>query len=543
MIRRLLSAALLTITFAAAAAAAQEPVVTAPAGTVRGTTDGEIRVFKGMPYAAPPLGDLRWKPPQPLARWSGEMPARKFGHACVQPQPQAVSIYADQAMPMSEDCLTLNVWTPKNAKDAPVFVWIHGGSLLAGSSREAIYDGRRLAERGIIVVSINYRLGALGWLAHPELSAETSERVSGNYGLLDQIAALGWVRDNIRSFGGDPRNVTIAGESAGALSTLLLMSSPRAKGLFHRAIAQSAYMISMPALTTSVHGAPAAEAAGAAVATALGAPDIASLRKLDAQDLTNRASRTGFFSFGVVDGAVLPRQMVEAFDQGKQAGVPVLAGFNEGEIRSLRMLAPKPPETSQAYTAAIRDRYGDLADEFLRLYPASNYRDGILAAPRDALYGWTAERLVRSQTSAGLPSFLYFFDHGYPAADANGLHAFHAAELPYVFGTMDRTPPKWPKIPDTPAERALSDAMLDYWASFTRSGTPTTSSGPAWPAYGTDRHYLYIGERAEARQDLMPGMFALNETVVCRRRAAGGIAWNWNTGLASPKLPPASADC
>ena len=218
MIRLLALFAFLLTCAAQAEVTAREPVIRAPAGTARGMAEGDIRVFRGIPYAAPPLGDLRWKAPQPLPRWSGELPAKTFGHACVQPQPSPASIYADEPMPMSEDCLTLNVWTPADTRNAPVFVWIHGGSLLAGSSREAIYDGRRLAERGIVVVSINYRLGVLGWLAHPELSAESPEGVSGNYGLLDQIAALEWVRDNIRAFGGDPGNVTIAGESAGALS-------------------------------------------------------------------------------------------------------------------------------------------------------------------------------------------------------------------------------------------------------------------------------------------------------------------------------------
>lgn len=523
--------------------AVDEPVVKSPAGVARGTLESGIRVFRGLPYAAPPIGERRWRAPEPLPAWTGELPARQFGHACVQPTPQYPSIYAGETFPTSEDCLTLNIWSPRDARRAPVFVWIHGGSLLAGSSREALYDGRRLAERGVVVVSINYRLGALGWLAHPLLSAEAPRGVSGNYGLLDQIAALKWVRANIGAFGGDPGQVTIAGESAGGLSTLLLMSAPEAKGLFHRAIAQSAYMISLPELKEPVHGMPAAEASGTAVAAALQATDLSAMRALDAQAVTNGAVKAGFFTMAAVDGATLPRQMVDAFDQGGAAVVPVLAGFNQGEIRSMRRLAAPPPETAEAYEAQVRERYGDLADAFLALYPTREYRESMLATTRDALYGWTSERLVRSQTRAGQPSYLYLFDHGYPAADEADLHAFHAAELPYMFGNLERTPPNWPKIPATAGERALADSLVDYWAAFASGRQPTSAGGPAWPAYGDEGRYLLIGERVEARQGLMPGMFALNEAVMCRRRAAGGIGWNWNVGLAAPKLPPPTPGC
>ncbi|RZM33924.1 MAG: carboxylesterase family protein, partial [Sphingomonas sp.] len=224
------------------------PVVDAPAGRVSGTAAGDVRVFKSIPYAAAPIGKLRWRAPVALPRWSGERAAIDFGPACVQPQGGSTTIYSGPPMPVSEDCLSLNVWTPANAKNAPVMVWIHGGALVSGSSREPTYDGRKFAERGVIVVSINYRLGVLGWLAHPWLSRESAQHVSGNYGLLDQIAALKWVRDNIGAFGGNARNVTIAGESAGGLSTLYLMTSPAAHGLFARVIAESSYMISMPEL-------------------------------------------------------------------------------------------------------------------------------------------------------------------------------------------------------------------------------------------------------------------------------------------------------
>ncbi len=529
---------------AAGPALANGPLVDAPAGPVRGADDHGISVFKGIPYAQAPVGDLRWKPPVAVPKWNGERPATDFGPACVQPQGGPPNVYsAADKMPVSEDCLSLNVWQPTGARKAPVLVWIHGGALVGGSSREPMYDGRQLADRGVVVVSINYRLGVLGWLAHPALSAETTEGISGNYGLLDQIAALRWVKANIAAFGGDPGNVTVAGESAGGLSVMYLMASPAARGLFNRAIAQSAYMISTPELSKGAFGAPAAEAVGQFVAKSLDVPDIASLRAVDAQELTDRAAKLGFAPFGTVDGALLPRQLVDTFERGEQARVPLLAGFNQGEIRSLMALAPKPPGNADEYEAQIRERYGDLADEFLRLYPASDFRESIIAASRDALYGWTAERLVRNQTAIGQPSFLYLFDHGYPAMDEAGLHAFHASELPYVFGTPARTTPRWPRVPDTARERALSDAMIDYWTTFARSGAPVARKSPAWPAYGEAGHFMWFADEPVARSGLMPGMFALNEEVMCRRRATGTVGWNWNVGLAAPPLPAKVESC
>ena len=524
-------------------AADRAPVVDAPAGRVSGTAAGDVRVFRGIPYAAAPIGKLRWRPPVALPRWSGERAATDFGPACVQPQGGTTTIYSGPPMPISEDCLSLNVWTPANAKNAPVMVWIHGGALVSGSSREPTYDGRKFAERGVIIVSINYRLGVLGWLAHPWLSRESAKNVSGNYGLLDQIAALKWVRDNIGAFGGNARNVTVAGESAGGLSTLYLMTSPAAHGLFAKAIAESSYMISMPELRKSAFGAPSGEGGGEMLTTALKTPDLDSLRAMDPQTLTVTAAKLGFAPFGVVDGGVLPQQMVDAFDQGKHAAVPVLAGFNQGEIRSLRMLAPKTPENAETYERTIRERYGDQADAFLRLYPATDYAESILATSRDALYGWTAERLVRKQAARGLPAYLYLFDHGYPAADQAGLHAFHASELPYVFGNFNGTPPRWPKVPEAASERALSDAMVDYWASFVRDGKPVAHNAAPWPRYDARRQYIRFAAAPEVQADLMPGMFTLNESVMCRRRAAGNVGWNWNVGLAAPKLPPAAPGC
>lgn len=519
-----------------------EPIVRAAAGPVQGVREGELSVFKGIPYAQAPVGSNRWRPPVPVAPWSDVRGTTDFGPACVQPTPRTQTVYSQNIGATSEDCLSLNVWSPNTSGRAPVMVWIHGGALVSGSSKEPLYDGTAWAEKGVVVVSINYRLGVLGYLAHPGLSAESPTHASGNYGVMDQIAALQWVQRNIASFGGDPDNVTVAGESAGGLSILYLLTAPAARGLFDKAIAQSAYMISMPVLDEAAQGAPSAESGGVAVATALQAPDVAALRALDAQTLTDGAALARFAPRGVIDGVVMTDQMLDVFARGEQAPVPVLAGFNSGEIRSLRALAPAVPASAADYERTIRERYGDLADAFLGLYPATAMEDSILRATGEAFYGWTAERLVRAQAAVGQPSFLYMFDHGYPTADAAGLHAFHAAELPYLFGTMERTPPNWPAIPNSPAETRISDAMIDYWTSFARTGRPQSDHGPAWPAFpATGGSTLVFRDAPELDRALNPGAFALHDAAVCRKRAAGDLGWYWNVGLNSPVLPTSAA--
>ena len=517
--------------------ARDSPLVHAPAGVVRGQAQGDLNIFRGLPYAAPPSGSLRWRPPVAAPIWRGVRDATRFGPACYQPQPRASSIYADPPANMSEDCLSLNIWTSAHARNAPVMVWIHGGSLTGGAGSETLYDGSAMAKSGLVVVTINYRLGVLGYLAHPGLSAESPDGVSGNYGLLDQIEALRWVQRNISVFGGNPRNVTIAGESAGALSVMYLMASPAARGLFHKAILQSAYMISTPELRDRRFGEEPAEAIGVRLAAKLGVDGVAGLRAMAPATITERAPLAGYFPFGTIDGHVLPRQLVDVFDRGEQARVPVLVGFNSGEIRSLRFLAPTPPANAAAYVDAIRERYGSLADQFLRLYPSSDLAGSILAEPRDALYGWTAERIATKQAAIGVPSFLYFFDHGYPAADAKGLHAFHGSELPYIFGTADRTPPAWPALPVTPQDERFAEAMTGYWAAFVRTGSPAAAGQPPWQPFADGKAYMDFSQVPRPGSYLLPGMYELHEEVVCRRRARGDTAWNWNVGILSPPLP------
>lgn len=478
-----------------------------------------------------------------MPRWAGVRRATDFGKACMQPVSKVVSMYSADAIPMSEDCLTLNVWAPANAKNAPVFFYIHGGNLVGGSSGYPIFAGAKLAKRGVVVVTINYRLGVFGYLAHPGLSAESPLGISGNYGLLDQIQALKWVKRNIASFGGDPKNVTIAGQSAGALSVMFLMASPASRGLFAKAIAESPYMFSAPELKQAKYGAPSSEQFGLNLTTALHVPDIAALRAMDAQKLLDGAVAAGYPTVGTIDGHILPRQLVDTFERGEQAPVPLLAGLTSGEVRSLPIILPPPVTSATDYEAIIRDRYQDVADDFLRRYPSSNLRESTLATVRDAVFGWSSEKLVRQQTALGQPAFLYYWDHGYPAADAAGLRASHSAEIPYAFGALDHLPRYWPKMPDTAQEWALSDAVIDYWTSFARSGRPEAANAPAWPAYGSTAAYLEFQDVPKASTHLLPGMYELFDGVFCRRRASGEQPWNWNEGSAALKLPPKTAVC
>ncbi|MGH6963442.1 MAG: carboxylesterase/lipase family protein, partial [Phenylobacterium sp.] len=385
-------ALLLAAIAAFGAAAAPAPTVRIEQGALRGVAAADgVEAFKGIPYARPPIGPERWRPPAPAGGWSGVREAAQFGPACVQPMLPAGSIYADPPPKMSEDCLSLNVWRPMAARKAPVMVWIHGGSQTFGYAGSPLYDGSALAARGVVVVTVNYRLGVLGYLALPELTAESPHGASGNYGLLDQMEALRWVRRNIAAFGGDPTNVTVFGESAGAMSVVQMLASPLARGLFQKAIAESGGMPTLPELKTAAHGLPSAEGMGLAVAAAVKVDSLAALRAMDAEALTNAAYAAHYQVWSTVDGWVLKRQTVDTFDRGEQARVPTIAGFNGDEIRAL-FKVPTPPD-AKTYEAAIRERYGDLADAFLRLYPAADLESSTQNAMRDGTFGWGMERL------------------------------------------------------------------------------------------------------------------------------------------------------
>jgi para-nitrobenzyl esterase len=525
---------LLLAAIGARAQAAERPVVTVAQGRLAGTLEGPVRLFRGIPYALPPLGTRRWRPPAAPASWRGTRDATAFGPSCVQPPVPRDSVYYDPPGAMSEDCLSLNVWAPAGAARAPVIVWIHGGSLRIGGSAEPLFDGANFARRGIVFVSINYRLGVLGWLAHPGLSAESPRHASGNYGLLDQIQALRWVRANIAAFGGDTANVTIMGESAGALSVTYLLVSPLARGLFAKAIVQSTNLRAMPELRRAAYGLTSGEEIGAARGRDMGAQGLGILRARDAVAIARAALRAGCVGRGVVDGWALPRQLVDAFDAGEQARVPLLTGFTSGEMRTGLVPLPPAPANARAYEEEIVRRYGVLAPAFLALYPSTDIRESMLATLRDAAFGWSSERLARQHAEAGLPAFLYLFDHCYPAARARDLCAFHASELPFVFGHVGpgaTLPPNWPR-PAGPAEAALSEAMLDYWVGFARSGRPAAAGRPVWRPYSDRQAFMHFAGAPVAATDLLPGMFELHEAWVGARRRANE-RWFPNVGVAA----------
>lgn len=502
-------------------------------GTLRGAVRDGVVSFKGVPYAAQPVGALRWRPPQPAPAWSGERDARAFGASCLQPPRGRDSVYLSEMPPTSEDCLTLNVWAPVGAENAPVMVWVHGGALLTGAGGEPMYDGAVYARRGIVFVSINYRLGLLGFLAHPALSAESEEGVSGNYGLLDQVAALRWVRQNIAAFGGDPDRVTIAGESAGALSILALMTSPRAEGLFHRAIVQSGYMPSFPELRAAAREQRSAEAAGLILAEAAGADGAAALRAADPVRLFEAGLSTGWTPEPTIDGVVLPRQLAEAFARGEQARVPVLAGYNEGEIRSLLFFMPPVPESAEAYDASVRERFGAAAQRYLSIYSGRDPYADVMASMRDGFYGWAAQYAVRAQARLGLPAYLYYFRHATPAQRARNLAAHHASELTYMFARVDSPAlgPNWPRPPQTESEARLAEAMVEYWASFVRTGEPQAPGEQSWPRYAPEEEaYLDIDERPAAARGLAPEAFAFADDLIAERLRQGR-GWRFNIGF------------
>ncbi|UAL09261.1 carboxylesterase/lipase family protein [Caulobacter segnis] len=522
------------------------PRVTIRQGVLQGVQAQGVAAYKGIPYARPPVGPLRWRSPVRAAAWTGDRDASAFGNACLQPPQSPTGLYSGGMAPMSEDCLSLNVWTPARAQGRggklPVMVWIHGGALVGGSGSEPLYDGAKLASQGIVLVSINYRLGLLGYFAHPALSAESPQHLSGNYGLLDQIEALRWVRDNIGAFGGDPGQVTIAGESAGGLSVIALLASPQAKGLFQKAIVQSGYMPAYRALHNETLGLSSAEAGGAALGAAAGANTAEQLRAANLVALFMAGVATGWQPEPVIDGVVLPRQLVDAFARGEQAKAPILAGVNEGEIRSLPFLMPPAPATSAAYVADVKRRFGDKAEAYLTVYPGAEPKADVMASIRDGVYGFAAQYLVRQQAGAGQPAYLYYFRHGTPAQAARDLTAFHASELPYVFGQVGegaQLGPNWPRPPLIAEETALSDAMMAYWVSFVRTGAPTAPGETAWPRFtARERGYLDIDRRPLAARDLHPAAFDWADALVAERRARGR-AWRLDIGFSAFPAPPA----
>ncbi len=426
----------------------------------------EVRVYKGIPYAAPPVGNLRWAPPAAAPSWHGVRTTTTFGNECPQTLYPANSVYYNPPQPTGEDCLSLNIWTAaKSASEKrPVMVWIHGGALTRGSGGTPMYDGEVFAKKGIVLVTINYRLGIFGFFTHPELTQESPNKSSGNYAVLDQIAALKWVQKNIAVFGGDPGKVTIFGESAGSWSVNYLVASPHAKGLFHRAIGESGAVF-QPMRTLAQ-----AEAFG----TRAGAT-IKDLRAKSAEELLKIPWNTA----PVVDGSIFPNDIYTIFNQGKQNDVPLIAGSNGDEATSL---FPWPKNgTATTFIAQTRRTYGDLADDFLKIYPAgtdAGAEASHYASFRDITFPWQMRTWVRMQQKTGKSkSWLYQFTRITPGPASARLRAYHASEISYVFGNLTGPQP-W-----EPTDHAVSDLMNNYWVNFAMKGDPNGKGLPAWPAY------------------------------------------------------------
>ncbi len=492
----------------------QPPRVTIDAGPLVGArfgADSAGRLFLGIPYAAPPTGARRWKPPAAPARWTHPRDATRFGPACP-PLPAAQQEYVAAARDLAtdmpwydgltfdEDCLTLNVFTtaPDARARQPVIVWIHGGGGVEGTSAVPAL-GPGLARGGAVVVTINYRLGLLGLLAHPALSRESPRGVSGNYAILDQVAALQWVRRNIARFGGDPARVTIMGSSAGSVYTCLLMATPLASGLFHRVIAESGgcrdYL--MPELRRPItfeEGEGTAEDRGRRLASLVGvAADragLAVLRRLPADSIVARQGDPQLDLEGgaTVDGWVFREQPALTFANGRQARVPLLLGSNANEM-TIQYDAERDPHARSAYEAWVRAHLGPVADEALAMYPAatdSAVRDAWIRLATDYMYGYSARRIAADQAAVGARAYLYYFS--YPSRPTEAwLGAYHGAEVKFV-GAQFRHTHAWPP---TAADLALSDVMRALWVSFARDGRPSAPGAPAWAPYDAGRDACY----------------------------------------------------
>ncbi|MFA4987372.1 MAG: carboxylesterase/lipase family protein [Candidatus Brocadiia bacterium] len=467
-------------------------------GPISGVVQADgVRIFKGIPFAAPPVGELRWKPPQPAKKWDKIRPCVEFGPWCIQPKQE---VFGREESPQSEDCLYLNVWTSAQSKDErrPVMVWIHGGGFTTGSGSMKVYDGQTYARRGIVLVTINYRVGPLGFFAHPLLSKESEKGSSGNYGFLDQVESLKWVQRNIAAFGGDPNCVTIFGESAGAVSVGLHLVSPLSRGLFHRAILESGSsdFISRK-LKAETNGLESSEASGERLASQLkcdAAPDVLSaLRAIPAEEILRAANPSqGLFGdrkakYGpVIDGWVIPDLPDKMMQEGKMAPVPVMVGTNsdEGTI----FLSQLPVKTVAGYQILMKTLFKDNAEELLKLFPAKEDSDVAMAINK---FSTVAFFVVGARTTARKAAklqpqvFMYHFTRSFPR-----LGAFHAAEIPYVFGNLPAA------MANPQVDAALSQTMNSFWINFALSGDPNGQGLPKWPVYTeTEDKNIELGEQ------------------------------------------------
>jgi para-nitrobenzyl esterase len=460
-------------------------LVTGTASSVAG-----VAAFKGIPFAAPPVGDLRWKPAQPAAAWHGVHAADKFGPVCLQPhQPRRVpdnrAVDLPDSPPTSEDCLYLNVWTPARSASArlPVMVWIFGGAYTEGSGSSPHDQGDHLAAKGVVVVTFNYRLGALGFLAHPELTAESPHHASGNYALSDALGALQWVRRNIAAFGGDPANVTIFGESAGAAISAALVGAPPARGLFRRAISESGTWMGLTLAPMRTRESAEQQTLGAAAK--IGATSLAALRALPAEEAATKLPKQGM----IVDGWIIPEDLTRTFAEGRQNPVDVLVGSNRDEGSFASGLGP--PMTAQRWTTSAAQRWGDLAPLGLAAYPVSTDAEAAAASIGSFAdnMAWISRVYAARQRAIGRRAYVYHFVHVPPyAPGARNLGVCHTCEMVYVFdnlGALRQFPDS--ASPDlalhSEADIRMAEMTSSYWVNFARSGDPNGPGLAKWPLF------------------------------------------------------------
>ncbi|MDX1938698.1 MAG: carboxylesterase family protein [Flavihumibacter sp.] len=455
----------------------QAPIVQTANGMIRGAASGAVQIFKGIPFAAPPVGNLRWKAPQPVANWTGTKECTRFAASPFQPKPVPFSCWTEEFIappePLSEDCLYLNVWTngTGSREQKPVFVWIYGGGFVSGSAACAVYDGEEMAKQGVVFVSINYRVGPFGFMAHPELSKEQNN-ASGNYGIQDQIAALKWIQQNIAAFGGNPSQVTIAGQSAGSMSVNALIASPLAKGLFHAAIVQSGGLLGnrLPASLAS------AETIGLEFQKKATTTSLAELRQLPAEDILKTSQAMGMMRMGLVsDGYVLPQDIVAHFKEGKQNQVPLLIGWVTGDGG---LFGPSTITAAQ-HAKQSADKYGTAAKEYLQIFPGATDKEAQQSQQKFTLMAFAAypAHLMAGYNTAS--SYIYQFSHvptdkpGFP-----NYGAFHTSEVPYALRTLHKWQRPWQQ-----SDKTVETVMSSYWINFIKTGNPNGSNLPQWNAY------------------------------------------------------------
>lgn len=457
-------------------------------GILQGSVEGDLTVYKGIPFAAPPVGDLRWKAPQPVGKWDGVKQATEYAPAPMQG--------GNPPSGKSEDCLYLNIWAPPKSADEkiPVLMWIYGGGFSFGTNADSAAIGANLAKRGVVLVSLAYRVGPLGFLAHPELSKENPDNVSGNYGLLDMIAALQWVQANISSFGGDPDQVTIFGESAGGIAVSMLCASPQAKGLFHGAISQSGGSFGPTRETTypgeNMKTLAQAEADGKAFMERAGVSSIEELRKKPAEELPGGWGMGS--AWPIVDGFVIPDDQHVLYQQGKYNDVPILVGYNSDEGASFtRTKDPKE------FVAGVKKRYGKFADSLLAAYPVGDTTVPKTARDlaRDAAFGWQTWSWARLQSETGDSKvFYYYFDQhpDYPEDSPRyGYGSPHGQDVAYAFNNLNANDRNL-----AASDYEISDAMADYWTNFAKKGDPNGEGVPAWPEFSIESpDVMYFGQK------------------------------------------------